>query len=465
MTISTLPAAPAATDAVDVFDVKAFAFCAALQGFVTETNAVAVQTQTNADITAALALGMALPNYAGTSTTSLTIGTGAKSLTTQTGKSWVVGQIVVVGNGAGAYMKGAITGYTGSTLDVSVTSIVGSGTFASWSIGLSYSALAASGANNDITSMTGLSNGGIPVAKVAGAAVAGALGSSGITGAAASGANTDISSINGVSFATKPSSGSSCMMVGSGAGGLLASGSNHYNTFVGPSAGFGILSGMSNVCVGYSSGAANITNNATASFSTFLGTGAQTQLNVSNVTAIGQGATGLTGDNQVQIGNSSTTTYVYGTVQNRSDIRDKADVRDTVLGLDFINALRPVDYRWDMRDFYKPGPLMLPPLPDDSTDEEKELREADIAAYAQEAHIENIVRDGSKKRKRFHHGLIAQEVQEVIDASGVDFGGFQDHKMAGGVDVLSIGYDELIAPLIKAVQQLSARVVALEARR
>ena len=60
------------------------------------------------------------------------------------------------------------------------------------------SGAAASGANADITSMTGLSNGGVPVAKVSGAAVAGALGSSGITGAAASGANTDITSLGAV---------------------------------------------------------------------------------------------------------------------------------------------------------------------------------------------------------------------------------------------------------------------------
>ena len=47
---------------------------------------------------------------------------------------------------------------------------------------------------------------------------------------------------------------------------------------------------------------------------------------------------------------------------------------------------------------------------------------------------------------------------------GIDFGGFQDHKVKGGDDVLSIGYEELIAPLIKAVQELSAEVAALKAK-
>src|SRR3546814_19982385 len=70
-------------------------------------------------------------------------------------------------------------------------------------------------------------------------------------------------------------------------------------------------------------------------------------------------------------------------------------------------------------------------------------------------------RSGSEKRARFHHGLIAQEVA----ASGYDFGGLQDHSIKGGDDVLSIGYDELIGPLIKAVQELSAEVSARSEER
>ena len=76
----------------------------------------------------------------------------------------------------------------------------------------------------------------------------------------------------------------------------------------------------------------------------------------------------------------------------------------------------------------------------------------------------NIVRDGSKKRIRYHHGLIAQEVKAVLDAKGVDFGGFQDHSVKGGEDVLSIGYIELIAPMIKAMQEQQAIIEALKVR-
>ncbi len=156
--------------------------------------------------------------------------------------------------------------------------------------------------------------------------------------------------------------------------------------------------------------------------------------------------TRVSGSNQVQLGNSSTTTYAYGAVQDRSDARDKADIRDTVLGLDFLNALRPVDFRWDMRDDYFERVEEIDP-------ETGEVTERLVA----------LPKDGSRKRGRFHHGLIAQEVAAVLKETGLDFGGYQDHNYDGnGSDVLSLGYTELIAPLIKAVQELSARLVKLE---
>ena len=169
-----------------------------------------------------------------------------------------------------------------------------------------------------------------------------------------------------------------------------------------------------------------------------------------NCTGLGAN-TKVSGDNQVQLGDSATTTYVYGTVQNRSDLRDKADVRDTTLGLTFINALRPVDYKWDMRDDYFVASNINVEGPDGNLTQQEVLT--------------SVPRDGSKKRNRFHHGLIAQEVKEVIESSGVEFGGFQDHaRTAGGSDVMTIGYDELIAPMIKAIQELSASNKALEAK-
>mgnify|MGYP000278820098 FL=1 len=205
---------------------------------------------------------------------------------------------------------------------------------------------------------------------------------------------------------------------------------------------------LSNNTTGYSntaSGVSALSNNTT--FSNISGFGYNSQ---------------VTGSNQVQLGDSATTTYVYGTVQNRSDIRDKADIRDTILGLDFIQSLRPVDYRWDMRDDYKPErpELEVPKIEDEDYEVKKAEYDLLMAEWLEACKHENIIRDGSKKRSRYHQGFIAQEVL----ALDVDFGGIQDHKLKDGEDVLSIGYDEIIAPLVKAVQEQQAMIEALKAR-
>ena len=161
----------------------------------------------------------------------------------------------------------------------------------------------------------------------------------------------------------------------------------------------------------------------------------------SNATGVGANAE-VTGSNQVQLGDSSTTTYAYGAVQNRSDARDKADIRDTVIGLNFIQQLRPVDFKWDYREDYITS----------------------VTAEDGSVTWTRIPPDGTKKRTRYHHGLIAQEVKQVLETTGLDFGGYQDHTVAGGNDVLTLRYEELIAPLIKAVQELATQNQALADR-
>ena len=200
----------------------------------------------------------------------------------------------------------------------------------------------------------------------------------------------------------------------------------------------------------------------------YLALSANTAYN--NVSGLGHNVQ-VTGSDQVQLGNSNTTVYTQsGTVSSRSDLRDKADVRDTILGLDFITALRPVDYRWDLRDDYKPdAPTEPEPLKDDATEQEIEAHALALSQYENDraewliaVKHENLIHDGTHKRTRYHHGVIAQEVAEVIAESGIDFGGYQDHKVSGGEDVLSIGYDELIGPLIKALQEVNQKFDALK---
>ena len=49
-----------------------------------------------------------------------------------------------------------------------------------------------------------------------------------------------------------------------------------------------------------------------------------------------------------------------------------------------------------------------------------------------------------------------------MDDLGVDFGGFQHHQEKGGLDVMSLGYNELIAVLIKAVQEVNLKCEQLQ---
>ena len=247
--------------------------------------------------------------------------------------------------------------------------------------------------------------------------------------------------------------GNASVVLGSDAGRSGMTGS--YNTIVGYFAGRNITSGGGNIIVGGNGAAALTTgsNNVliggdtgnTMTNNTVVGSGSNTSdgtTHYSNSTVLGSGiASVISGNNQVQLGNSTTTTYVYGTVQTRSDARDKADVRDTVLGLDFVSQLRPVDFRWDYREDY---------------------RESVVDPETREETVTILPKDGRKKRNRFHHGLIAQEVKTTCDRLGVDFGGYQDHAIAGGAERLTLGYEELIGPLIRSIQQLRARVEALE---
>ncbi len=280
----------------------------------------------------------------------------------------------------------------------------------------------------------------------------------------------------GISALLQFQSGSFLTAIGSGALGYFQSG--NANTAIGNGAMLGLNAAtrthsnntaMGDACMlkndtgsgNTALGAFAMINNTSGSQNTAVGNGALADnVDFNNTSALGSGAN-VTGSNQVQLGNSATTTYTYGAVQNRSDSRDKTDIRDTALGLDFILALRPVDFRWDMREDYRTPPPPPPPL--NASAEELAAHTVATNAWLESCKLSNINPDGTHRRQRYHHGLIAQEVREILTARGIDFGGFQDHSLKGGDDTLSIGYIELIAPLIKAVQELSAKLAALEA--
>ena len=236
---------------------------------------------------------------------------------------------------------------------------------------------------------------------------------------------------------------------------LLICSSGNQNTAVGGSALQSVTTGVKNTAVGVQAlSPMNGSNNTAIGWNS-----GQFGTAHFDTTCLGANSN-VTGSYQLQLGSSSTVPYAHAGLQVRSDERDKTDIRDTQLGLDFISSLRPVDYRWDMREDYRPEMPEKPSI--EATDEEMAQYDEAKAQWLEAMKITNITHDGSKKRNRYHHGLIAQEVKAVIEETGVDFGGFQDHSVNGGEDVFSIGYGELVAPLIKAVQELKARVEELE---
>lgn len=74
-----------------------------------------------------------------TSTSSVTIATGAQTFTIQSGKFFFAGQYLIIANSANSaqFMHGSVTSYSGTTLVMNITDTGGSGTFASWNISIS----------------------------------------------------------------------------------------------------------------------------------------------------------------------------------------------------------------------------------------------------------------------------------------------------------------------------------------
>jgi hypothetical protein len=64
---------------------------------------------------------------------------------------------------------------------------------------------------------------------------------------------------------------------------------------------------------------------------------------------------------------------------------------------------------------------------------------------------------------RTHYGLIAQQVKSVLDEANIaDFGGWVISDVNDSEGQQALRYEEFISPLIKAVQELTARVKLLE---
>jgi len=271
-----------------------------------------------------------------------------------------------------------------------------------------------------------------------------------------------------------------CQNVGIGANALLGSRDGTYNTAIGASAGRQMRDGYRNVYAGYTAGYENCSGysnvaigagalvdnvhgirntavgdtallNATANYNVAVGyLAGECVTTAIETTNIGYRAN-RTGDCQTCIAGEE----VFLELATASDERAKCCITSSALGLDFINQLRPVSYKWKQKqDRPKTDGDGNPVLDNDG---------------------EQIIERGFKQSaKRTHYGLIAQDVKQVLDDLNIDtldFSGYIDQtstrpdwKPAYHEEdiTLALRYEQFIAPMIKAIQELKNRVEVLE---
>ena len=115
--------------------------------------------------------------------------------------------------------------------------------------------------------------------------------------------------------------------------------------------------------------------------------------------------------------------YVTAGAVSGSDSRLKTDIADSDLGLDFIASLRPRRYR--MKD--------------------RQVVTRDEAGAENRRTIPGI---------RPHYGFVAQEIKKAMGPA--DFAGYVDIDLTG--EQLGLRYEEFIAPMVKAMQELHGQV-------
>jgi hypothetical protein len=167
----------------------------------------------------------------------------------------------------------------------------------------------------------------------------------------------------------------------------------------------------------------------TGSYNT--GIGAFANDNSSNQAAVNSTGIGYDaqpgGSNIIRLGNAPVAIIGgYAGWTNVSDARVKTAVHENIVGLEFINKLRPVSYHLDMNAI-----ASIIGTPDS-------LRLFDAEAL---------------KAAEIQNGFIAQEVEQAARETGFDFHGVTKPKHAN--DHYGLTYSEFVVPLVKAVQELS----------
>jgi len=221
-------------------------------------------------------------------------------------------------------------------------------------------------------------------------------------------------------------------LLGANAGDAITDGL--YNTCIGTGAGSDITTGEANVMIGYLAGSYSndfITGSQNVCVGPYIVAGGTSDVGANgigyNITAHGGYTTVGNGSNDIRALHGSTT---WSTV---SDERYKKNIEDAKAGLSFINALRPRTFKY------------------------KTLGELPETFSAYKADSTEVFKNEST-----NHGFVAQEVKQVIDADSDLKDGFKlwDERGDGSQEIAETA---LIPMLVKAIQELSAKVTSLEA--
>jgi hypothetical protein len=183
------------------------------------------------------------------------------------------------------------------------------------------------------------------------------------------------------------------------------------------------VDGSTNTALGYSAGR-NLVSGAN---NTILGNNAQ-----ASTTSV---------SNEITLGNSSVTTLrcQVTSITSLSDQRDKHSIEDLPVGLALINALRPRRYKWDKRDWY-----VNEVENDDGTTD-----------------TVTVPKDGSRAQDDWNEGFVAQEAKAALQSLGADWFPL---VYESNPEKLEMSSGKLIPVLVKAIQELTARLEALEAK-
>ena len=235
------------------------------------------------------------------------------------------------------------------------------------------------------------------------------------------------------------SSGDNNVCIGAAAGGAIEEdqgwGSAYENTVIGALAMPWCPSANNMIAIGHYSGGSIASKTIyTGSNCIFIGESARGDAAGIEQIAIGRNLA-CTANSTLRIGDSGANIFYDfsssgGTISVTSDKRTKKNITDTDIGLDFINALKPIKFVGKNKHDY----------PDEFNVDKSVDRQPDPT--------------------RIQDGFIAQDVKETMDDLDVTFSGWKEDDDTRQM----IGYDVFVVPLVKAVQELSAKVTALEAQ-